>query len=103
MKRETNEYKAKCFQIAQAKSAIETEYDSQMRSFKTQFEIRQKEIEEMQTKLVPHMDNELLRIKLVNEIEGPHRAQLELKQTEIEKLSNENFTLKRNLDNIKNE
>lgn len=74
-----------------------------MRSFKIQFELRQKEVEEMQTKLVPHMDNELLRIKLVNEIEGPHKAQLDLKQSEIEKLSNDNFTLKRHIDNIKNE
>jgi len=74
-----------------------------MRSFKTQFELRQKEVEDMQTKLVPHMDNELLRIKLVNEIEGPHKAQLDLKQSEIEKISNENFTLKRHLDNIRTE
>lgn len=61
-----------------------------MKSLKMQFEQRQRELEEMQSRLVPQMDNDMLRIKLINEIEGPHRVQLEMKQQEIDKLTEDN-------------
>jgi len=49
------------------------------------------------------MDVDILRLKLISELEGPHKHAIDIKNKLIEDLQSDNFNLKRNLENIKSE
>jgi hypothetical protein len=51
--------------------------------------------------MVVPMDTEMLRIKLLKEIETPHRITLESKQNEIEKLAENLYEIRRQHDILK--
>lgn len=50
---------------------------------------------------MPAMDSDILRLKLLSEIEEPHRKAIELKNRQIEELETNIFGLRRNLENIR--
>lgn len=50
---------------------------------------------------MPAMDSDILRLKLLSEIEEPHRKAIELKNRQIEDLETNIFGLRRNLENIR--
>jgi predicted RNase H-like nuclease (RuvC/YqgF family) len=51
--------------------------------------------------VIPSLDHDMLRIKIINELDAPHRAQLEQKQHEIGQLQNELFDYKREVNLLK--
>ena len=53
--------------------------------------------------MVPTLDHDMLRIKIINELESPHRQQLENKQLEIDHLKEELFRYRREVDLAKTE
>lgn len=49
------------------------------------------------------MDTDVLRLKMLSELEGPHRKELEAKQNLIDELSANLFDLKRNHENLRSD
>lgn len=77
---------------------MENSFDSTIRSFKIEIERKQKELEDVQAKVIPSLDHDMIRIKIINELEGPHRQVVESKQNEIDKLQDQVYELKRQFD-----
>ena len=50
---------------------------------------------------MPSLDNDMLRIKIINELELPHRQQLEAKQVEIDEMNQQVFEYKREVELMK--
>jgi len=82
---------------------METDYEQKILKIKEQFSIREREIEEIQQKYMPAMDSDVLRLKLLSEIEEPHRKAIEFKNRQIEELESNIFNLRRNLENIRSD
>jgi len=74
---------------------MESEFDQKLLKLREQFQIKEKELEEIQQRYVPQMDTDVLRLKMLSELEGPHRKELESKQALIEEQSSNLFNLKR--------
>jgi len=77
---------------------MENQFDNTIRSFKIAIEQKQKELEDVQAKVIPSLDHDMIRIKIINELEVPHRQAIEAKQQEIDKLQDQVYELKRQLD-----
>lgn len=58
-------------------------YDSQISRLKTGLEQKKKELEEAMGRIVAPLDTDLLRLKLIGEIEAPHRLVVERLQNEV--------------------
>ncbi|KAM3147617.1 hypothetical protein pb186bvf_000424 [Paramecium bursaria] len=84
--------------LAHEKKQIEQQFDNTTRNWKLLTEQKQREIEEIQARLAPSFDQDMMRIKVINELEIPHRQQLEAKQNEIEKLNEQIYQKKREID-----
>jgi len=82
---------------------METEFDQQMLRIKETFQTKEKELELIQQKYVPQMDSDVLRLKMLAELEGPHRRELEFSQALIEDHEKTIFELKRKNHDIYDE
>lgn len=49
-------------------------------------DMKQREIEEVQAKIIPSFDQDMLRIKIINELEIPHRTAIESRQDELDSI-----------------
>jgi len=56
------------------------QFDATIRNLKIAIDLKQREIEEVQAKIIPSFDQDMLRIKIINELEIPHRNIVESKQ-----------------------
>mmetsp|Transcript_43971 Transcript_43971/g.96072 ORF Transcript_43971/g.96072 Transcript_43971/m.96072 type:complete len:325 (+) Transcript_43971:201-1175(+) len=79
---------------------MEAEYEQKMMRIREQFTIKEKELDEIQQRFVPQMDTDVLRLKMLSELEGPHRKELEAKNTLIENQSASLFDLKRKYQDL---
>ncbi|CAD8186570.1 unnamed protein product [Paramecium octaurelia] len=98
LKLDNNELNQKLRIALHEKKQTEQQFDNASKNWKLLIEQKQRELEEIQNKLSPSFDQDMIRIKLLNELEIPHRQQLEVKQNEIEKLNEVIYQLKRSLD-----
>ena len=98
MKTEYDDLNLKYVTSANDKNELEEQYDNKIKQFKRALEQRQLEFEDLQQKVIPSLDHDMLRIKIINELEAPHRQQIENKDFQIEHLKDENYKLKRELD-----
>lgn len=98
MKRENEESHQKYLQLLSEKKDMENQFDNTIRSFKIAIEQKQKELEDVQSKVIPSLDHDMIRIKIINELEIPHRQALDNKQQENDKLQDQVYELKRQLD-----
>ena len=95
VKKENDEASQRYIQLLHDKKDHELHFDNTIRNFKMAIEQKQKELEEVQAKIIPSVDNDMMRIKVINELEGPHRQALEAKQQEIDRLQDQVYELKR--------
>ena len=95
---EHEEMSGKYLQAVSEKKEVESHFDSTIRNFKIAIEQKQKELEEVQSKVIPTLDYDMMRIKIINELEQPHRQALDTKQSEIDKLQDQVYELKRQSD-----
>lgn len=49
------------------------------------------------------MDTDVLRLKVLGELEGPHKKEIESKQALIDEQASNLFTLKRNYENLQSD
>lgn len=98
LKKECVEYQARCVEATTARKDTEAHYEALIRRLKASIDQKKKEFDELQTKMIPPLDNDMMRLKLINEIEAPHRAALEQKQDEIQRFTEVNYELTRKLE-----
>ncbi|EAR85064.2 hypothetical protein TTHERM_00530160 (macronuclear) [Tetrahymena thermophila SB210] len=87
--------------VINEKNDIENHYEQVVKNLKNQIEEKQREIEYIQAKVLPSLDQDMIRVRLLNELEAPHRIELEAKQLEIERLQEKHYDLKRQLELFK--
>jgi len=98
VKRENEESNQKYLQLLNDRKDLENQFDNTIRNFKIAIEQKQKELEDVQAKVIPSLDHDMLRIKIINELEGPQRLALENKQQEIDKLQDQVYEFKRQFE-----
>lgn len=49
-------------------------------------EQKQMELENFQIKIIPNLDQDMIRVKLITEMEGPYQEAIEKKDREINRL-----------------
>lgn len=64
-------------------------------------EQKQREIDQMATKVSLPIDTDILRMKIQKDIESRHRVELDSKQQELDRLSEQFYEVKRQLDVVK--
>jgi len=100
MKKDANDYKVKCYELIESKNVMEAEFEQHMLRIKETFQTKEKELEYIQQKYVPQMDSDVLRLKMLAELEGPHRKELEFCQALNEENEKTIFDLKRKNQNM---
>ncbi|KAL4512473.1 hypothetical protein ABPG72_005475 [Tetrahymena utriculariae] len=98
LKRENDELSVKVIQLMNDKKELEMQFDATIRNLKIAIDLKQREIEEVQAKIIPSFDQDMLRIKIINELEIPHRNQLEAKQEELERMQEQLDEYKRQIN-----
>jgi chromosome segregation ATPase len=98
LKKECQEAQSKSIEAIKSRKETENYYESYVAKLKSSVEQAKKDFEEIQTKMIPPMDTELLRVKLVNEIEGPMKIALDNKEDEIMRLQSQIYDLTKKLD-----
>lgn len=56
---------------------------SQIEELKTLIEQKQQEMENFQIRIIPNLDQDMLRVKLIAEMEGPYQEAIDKKDREI--------------------
>lgn len=97
-KKECQEAQSKCAEAVKSLKETQNYYEVYVQKLKSSLEQGKRDFEEMQSKMIPPIDSEWLRVKLVNEIEGPMKIQLENKEDEIHRLQGTIYDLTRKLD-----
>jgi chromosome segregation ATPase len=97
-KKECQESQIKCAEALKSLKETQNYYELYVQKLKASLEQGKRDFEEMQTKMIPPIDSEWLRVKLVNEIEGPMKIQVEAKEDEIARLQGTIYDLTRKLD-----
>lgn len=59
---------------------------AQVEELKELIERKQEELEQFQLKIIPNIDQDMIRVKLITEMEGPYQETVEKKDREIMKL-----------------
>eukprot|EP00357_Protocruzia_adherens_P031807 CAMPEP_0115017978 /NCGR_PEP_ID=MMETSP0216-20121206/28485_1 /TAXON_ID=223996 /ORGANISM="Protocruzia adherens, Strain Boccale" /LENGTH=586 /DNA_ID=CAMNT_0002388991 /DNA_START=16 /DNA_END=1776 /DNA_ORIENTATION=+ len=103
VQKECAAYNQKAIEAIQGKKDLELQFNEQMKSFKLQFDQGQRELDEMQAKLVQPADYNMMRIGIMNELEGPHKQELQMKQNEVDKLSEQLYETRRKFEILKTE
>jgi predicted nucleic acid-binding Zn-ribbon protein len=98
LKKESDESHQRYLVLLSEKKEMENQFDNTIRSFKIAIEQKQKELEDVQAKVIPSLDHDMIRIKIINELEVPHRQALDQKQNEIEKLQDQGNHLKKEFE-----
>ncbi len=98
LKKESEDSHQKYLHLLNEKKEMENQFDNTIRNFKIAIEQKQKELEDVQAKVIPSLDHDMIRIKIINELEVPHRQAIDTKQHEVDKLQDQVYELKRQLD-----
>lgn len=68
---------------------------SQIEQLKFLIEQKEEELANFQLKLIPSLDQDMLKVKLIAEMEGPYQEAVEKKERENQRLKDQIHTLKR--------
>ena len=60
---------------SQARKQLEINQEERLKDMQRKLEARQREIETMQTKMTLPVDSDIMRMKVLKEIEGRHRIE----------------------------
>jgi molecular chaperone GrpE (heat shock protein) len=72
-------------QVAEHSKDVST-LTSQIEELKTLIEQKQQDLENFQIRMIPNLDQDMIRVKLITEMEGPYQEEVDKKNREIDKL-----------------
>lgn len=80
---------------SQIRKDLEFASEQRMIDMKRAIETKQRELEQMHSKLALPVDTDILRMKIAKDMEARHRLELEAKQEENERLAEQFYEAKR--------
>lgn len=98
---QNNEFKKRLAEEHHARKELEITHEQRLADLKRTIEARQREIESMQAKMALPIDSDIMRMKLQKDLEGRHRIELDQKQQEIDRLSEQYYEQKRQVEIVK--
>jgi chromosome segregation ATPase len=97
-RKDCNEYQQRFLEAQAAHKEAQNFFEAQMRRLHSDLDFKKREFDELQTRLAPSNDSDMLRLKLVSEIEAPLTAALDAKEQEISLKNDQIFSLSRKLE-----
>ena len=73
--RDSQVLKRRLAEESQARKQLEINQEERLKDMQRKLEARQREIETMQTKMTLPVDSDIMRMKVLKEIEGRHRIE----------------------------
>ena len=70
-------------QIQSEKQEVERFLESRVEELKQLVEQKQRELEEIQIKIIPSLDQDMVRVKLIGEMEGPYQEAMNKKDLQL--------------------
>ena len=70
-------------QIQAEKQEVERFLESRVEELKQLVEQKQRELEEIQIKIIPSLDQDMVRVKLIGEMEGPYQEAMNKKDLQL--------------------
>ena len=75
--------------------------EERLNDMRRAIEQKQREIDSMANKMQLPIDTDIMRMKIQKDIEGRHRIELDAKQHEVDRLGEQYYETKRQLDVVK--
>lgn len=98
LRRETNDISKRFSDAISEKKSLEAQYETQIQQLKNALDLKQKMNEELQGKSIIPVENEIMRSKIMREVEIPFKAKYDELFQEKEKINDEmNFMKKDNV------
>lgn len=98
IKAELNTYHKRLGDEMQARKESELALESRIAEQRRQLQTKQSEMEHLANKVHLPVDADMLRLKIQKDLEARHRGDLELKSQEIERLQDQYYEAKRQLE-----
>lgn len=97
-RKDCNEYQQRFLEAQSAHKEAQNFFEAQMRRLHSDLDFKKREFDELQNRLAPSNDSDMLRLKLVSEIEAPLIAALDAKEQEISVKNDQVFSLSRKFE-----
>jgi chromosome segregation protein len=101
IKNQVNQYQKRLGEEVQNRKEIEIGLESKLNDTKRLLDLKQRELDQMAQKLALPVDTDILRMKIMKDLESRHRIDLEQKNQENERLQDQYYESKRQLDIVK--
>ena len=101
MRSQSNQFQKRLSEEIQAKKELELTVEERLNDMRRAIEQKQREIDSMANKMTLPIDTDIMRMKIQKDIEGRHRIELDAKQHEVDRLGEQYYEAKRQLDVIK--
>eukprot|EP00347_Sterkiella_histriomuscorum_P015883 403355323 len=98
---QNNDFKKRLGEEHQARRDLEITHEQRVSDMKRTIDARQRDIEQMQAKMSLPIDSDIMRMKIQKDIEGRHRIELDQKQQDNERLSEQYYEMKRQVEILK--
>ena len=101
MRSQSNQFQKRLAEEMQGKKELELGLETRLNDMRRAIEQKQREIDTMANKMTLPIDTDIMRMKIQKDIEGRHRIEMEQKQYEVERLGEQYYEAKRQLDVVK--
>ena len=101
MRGQSNQFQKRLADEMQAKKELELGLEQRLNDMRRAIEQKQREIDTMANKMALPIDADILRMKIQKDIEGRHRVEMEQKQYEADRIGEQYYEAKRQLDVVK--
>ncbi|CDW85959.1 UNKNOWN [Stylonychia lemnae] len=101
MVQQNTQFKKRLAEEHHARKDLEISQEQRLNDMKRAIDAKQREIEQMQNKMTLPIDSDIMRMKIQKDIEGRHRIELDQKQQENERMSEQYYESKRQLEVVK--
>lgn len=85
----------------QARKDLEISQEQRINDMRRAIEQKQREIEQIQNKMALPVDTDILRMKIAKDIEVRHKIEMDQKQQEVDRLGDQYYEVKRQLEVLK--
>ena len=101
IKGQVNTYQKRLGEEIQSRKEIELNLEGRLSDMKRLVDLKQRELDQMAQKLTLPVDTDILRMKIQKDLESRHRIDLEQKLSENERLQDQFYESKRQLDIVR--
>lgn len=101
MKVERSHYQQRLIEEFTQKKELEGQYEARIGDWRRALEGKQKELDQIASKMVLPIDTDILRMRVTKDIEARFRLELETKSLELDKMTEAYYETKRQLEIVK--